>query len=378
MEGSSVLTASALAPDKDAADSAEASMAKEMGDKEAASALLGVEVTSDPVFGVTQATPTLNPPIWLPIVIGVVAIVLGALTCFLAKRSGKKRRGLWGADYASCCSTGCCSGYGLKGWSQGTILAAIFLLGSAIPIYLQMNAVAVTLGCIITSVLELQDLGGDAASLLGSLAGVTGILSTITAYLNLLGVAAIVPAALAAVGMIVSAGCAYRTSSSMCCAKFFALLDHLLLILSAVLYIIFAALGVAITLPFVAEYLKIITAICETKIPILAELAQGASSALTMAEAAGTSADELADIKEAAGTLIDTYTLFDGACTCLVQLMFDLSGLVVPGAVAAIASFYGLYSIHGLCCAANCCYAPVGAGKPDGSGATIEKAVQDV
>jgi len=167
----------------------------------------------------------------------------------------------------------------------------------------------------------------------------------------------------------------------MCCAKFFAFLNHILLILSAVLYIIFGAIGIAITLEFARPYLKLITGICETKIPILAELAQGAQQALDMAESVDTPADDLKDIQTAVDVLKPTYEIFDTACDCLSDLMFDLAGLVVPGAVAAVASFYGLYSIHGLCCAANCCYAPTGAGKPDGSGATISKtdqAVQDV
>jgi len=367
-------------PDEASADEAQTSASEKLGDKESATALLGVEVTEDPEIEVARSVPVLQVSTTLPIIIGVVAILLGLSTCFLAKRSGGKRRALWSIDYAGCCSTGCCSGYGLKGWSQGTFLAAIFLLGSAIPIYVQMTAVADRLLCIVEQVKALTEIGGDAAALVEGLGDATALLGTLEQSLPLLGIAAILPAALAAVFMILSAGFAFRTSSTMCCAKLFALITQLFCLLSAVLYIIFGALGVAVTLEVIQPILKLITGICETKIPIMADLAEGAKGALAMAEDVGSSAADLADIQAVVDVLVPTVETFGAACDCLTELMFDLSYLVVPGAVAAIASFYGLYSVHGLCCAAKCCYSPTGAGNP-GEGTTLSKtdqAVQDV
>jgi len=373
--GSAVMTGTAFAPDEGSATAAETNLMDEMGDKDSASSLLGEEVTSDPTIAVTPSTPALVISPTNAIIVGIAAVFSGIITCFLAKRSSKTRRAAWGTDYSSCCSTGCCSGYGLKGWAQGNVLAAIIVIASTIPMYVQMNVVAEGLTCIIDNVLALGELGGDAAAVVEALP--VSILELIKPQVGLLGLASILPAALAAVFMILTSGCGYRTSSSMCCTKLFALITHVLLILSAVLYIVFAALGVVVTLEFAQPILKTITGICDTKIPILGDLAQGAADGLELAKSQGAVPQELQD---AVDIIVPTYEIFEATCGCLVDLLFELAALVAPGATAAVASFYGLYSVHGLCCAANCCYSPVGAGK-SGDGATISKgdeAVQDV
>merc|ERR1712054_241955 len=102
----------------------------------------------------------------LPIVVTVIAVVLCIVSGLIARLAGLKRRNKLNVRYdGSCCKTGCCSAYALKGWSLATYIACIFLLAASLTLYVAMDKVAKNIGGILDSVLQVKgdDLKGTPA-----------------------------------------------------------------------------------------------------------------------------------------------------------------------------------------------------------------------
>lgn len=385
--GSTVLTATAFAPDASKADAATSAMSSTMGTAADASAALSqaagvtievttIEVTSGTTF---PELPLDAGALTIPIVFVAVAVVLCIFTCVFSRFLAKKKRAEWEQDYTGCCATGCCSAFALKGWATSTLLAVVFLFAAGFPVYNQMNAVAEDIKTILDAVVDISEVGGDAAEALGSVDSELTVIDPIRDYIDLLGVAAIVPTALAAVCLLFSAGCALRTSRTMCCAKFFAFLGHIFCIASIVFSAIWTALGVAVTLDFVQDILMIVLGICKTKLPIVQQATADGQAILSAATAAGQELD--ADIVAGLNVLIENTPILASACTALDDLVHAFGGLLVPGFTCVVASVYALWVIDGLCCAAKCCASPIVTGKRvDGEspGFKTADAVQDV
>ena len=116
--GSSVVEAKAFTPTAAEASTGKSNLVTALGpDKDTASSALGVTVSEKPTLTEGSPYPTASSDFTVPIVVAVIAILLGVLACIFGKKVANKQRMDRDADYAGCCSTGCCSPYALKGWS---------------------------------------------------------------------------------------------------------------------------------------------------------------------------------------------------------------------------------------------------------------------
>jgi hypothetical protein len=353
--GSSVAEASIFVPTQADADRASTASEANLGTPEAASEALGVEV-EEITFSARASTPQSSTS--GAIVVVIVAVVLGLVTCFgFAKRAAKTRRAAWNAEYEGCCSTGCCSAYALKGWALGTAVAGVFLLACAIPTYLEVAKVATGLQCIIDQVIALTKVE-MMAEVAAPLEQGIGLVLPYRDQISLLPIAALVPAILAAVWMVITAICAAKTSATMCAAKCFCVMDFLLLLLSVVFYIIFAAIGWFITSPFAVDIIKQVTSTCDALVPTMKGMA---ATVNTLAE---TQPDNQ-DLSDMAADLEPAVAALEGACTCVVDIIFTLGALFSAGLLATFASFYCIFVIYGLCCSAKCCKKPEVTGSPN-------------
>jgi len=345
--GSANFEYSIFVPTAAQAAGAQEEAAKNLGTKEDASTALGVEVTDVPEMSVRASTPQRSSTTE-PVIVAIVAVVLGIVTCGgLAKRAAKIRRGAWNKEYEGCCSTGICSAYALKGWAMGAVVAAIFLLACCIPTYVVMVRVASGIQCILAGISALAAVDAFAA-VAEPLASPLAIVGPFAVYIPLLPIAVLIPVLLAAAWMIVTAICFARTTASMCCAKCFCLIDFVLLILSLVVNILFAALGFLITDPLLADVIKLVVSQCDALVPKLkgmVELLGAMTGARRLSE---DPAQLVEDLKPAVLAL-------ESACTCVIDIIFSLGQLFGAGLIGTFASFYCIFVIYGLCCSAKCC-----------------------
>jgi len=345
--GSSVADATIFVPKQADADRAATAQQANLGTPEAASEALDVEV-EEITFSARSSTPQSSTS--GAIVVIIVAVLLGFVTCFgFAKRAAKIRREAWNAEYEGCCSTGCCSAYALKGWALGTAVAGVFLFACALPTFLEVQKVATGLTCILDQVLVLIEIE-SMADIAAPLEQGINLVLPFRSQIGLLPIAALVPAILAAVWMVITAGCAAKTSATMCAAKCFCVMDFLLLILSAVFYIIFAAIGWFITSPFATEILKMVTSQCDALVPVMKGM-------LATVQALSDTSDD-PELTDMATDLEPAVAALEAACTCVIDIIFALGALFGAGLLATFASFYCIFVIYGLCCSAKCCKKP--------------------
>jgi len=277
----------------------------------------------------------------------------------MAKFFAKKKRTIRNKEFTSCCDTGCCSAYALKAWGLNSYLAILFLLVASITMYTAMDAVAQNLVTLIDDILELSVLGGPAGDALSGIDSQLSLIEPLKPAVSLLGIAVLVPALLNIACMFISGSCAMRASSTMCCAKCFAFLGMALSVLSIIVYIIFAAIGFVVTMPMTQEVLVQVTGICKSAIPQLEELKNGAVAATT-----NIPASELdQSLTDNIDLLQQGFAIMDSSCNALDDLIFNFAGLLVPGFVCTVASFYALISQCSLCCSAKCCKSPEVTGK---------------
>ena len=363
------------------ADTAEAAATSSLGSPALASSYLGTTVTDSPTVekGAVIPTFTLDPS--LPGGIGGVAFLLAMLTIGCAKFQAAKKRKAVGAPYKGPCSTGCCSAYSLRGWSVGVLTVVVFNLVAALLLFVAMDKTTQALKCIVSNIIELSNLEGDAATAIASLESVVSILKTIKPYIDLLNVAVIVPAVLVSLTLLVTSACEARKTknNSKCCMKTFALVSMLLMVVCLVFYCIFAALAIAINEEFVQDQLKVVTSLCETTMPVMKQTLSDAKTAVTRAKAVpGVDTTELSDLEDVLAQAKPAAELFDKTCDCITDLFFSFEGLFVPGLCCVVAAAYGLFIVNSLCVAAKCCCKPTIKGGADEADAGISKSVQEV
>jgi len=270
-----------------------------------------------------------------------------------------------------CCSTGCCSYYANPSWNWTLLFGVVFLAISTVFLFLGVEPVKDKIICLIDGIYELQEIGKNLTAVKEVADNLpTEFIDPVRSRLNLLDIAVILPAAISGVLVILSAALSFRTTPcKMVFAKIFATLTYLFLILSFVLYIIFAALAIVINYSEAAKlFVNIAVSICEDNVPTWEQTLTDAKSARDRAKTGGMDTSsydqQISDWEPAVASL-------SGTCSCLTDLFNLLPALFVPGAATTLCVLYLFISNFSWCCSAKCCTTPPING--DAAGATISK-----
>ena len=362
---SSTVTITAYFPSDAAASAGSANMQSVMSSPAAATTYLGVPVTSTPTVSISKPPGSGAMEIVPAAIIAGLMVVLFFVACCVAKFCSEKMRKKFetAPKAVGCCGScraGCCSAFALKGWAWNNMIAIVFLLVAAGVLFHRMHAVTTGIIGIIDAVFAMKTVRmAEVRDAVAGFSSILGMIDPIRPQLPLLTIAVIVPAAIAAIFLLISSLCSCRASGTMCCAKLFLMLTYIFLIICIVFYIIFAALGIAISLPIVRSRLSMVTGICGTTVPMLQQTVQDTSLALERARATpgvasadlDTAAQQLADAAEPAA-------IMDGLCGTLFSLFDHLPALFAPALSCVFAAIFGLYSSCVTCCVAKCCCSP--------------------
>ena len=371
--GSGVVEAKAYVPTEAEAKTGKSNLATALPDKTTASAALGVTVESKPTIKEGQPYPVADDDITLPASVAGIAVVLGVLACCLGKFFAKKRRASSETKYDGCCSTGCCSPYALQGWSAGVVIAVLFMLGGMFVFWQAMGDVKTDVVCIIDKILELKDLGGDAAEAISAIDGVLDTVKQIKPYIEMIDLISLAPAAVVVLTLIITAGCGQRDIQTMKWMKCFALTSLPLLIVCIVFYAIFSAVGYAITFEAVQEQFIKVTSLCETSLPTIKQTLTDAESALKSAKTlTGVDASDMSDLEDKVSYARPAANIFEAVCDCINNLFFSINKLFIPGLCCVSASVYALWTVFAMCCAGKCCCRPRRNAKVGGKGVEMK------
>jgi len=301
------------------------------------------------------STPPL--PITGVIVIGVVLVVLGIGLCVFASCSSKKRARR-NSVQGGCCTAGCCSFFAVKPWAFGEVVAALTLIGCVVYLFLNMNALTVTIVGLVTT---LEQLGLSKVPFIQSLYNQlpSEIINQIIAnkeQLNLLPAGVGAPGWLAGAFALLAAVTSQCRGhkGSYCCSKVWMVLTYVFLLLSFIFYIIFAAFAIVVRLapPIVQAQLAQITGLCETVPMTVSQLVSDGQLAVDQLRAANQNVTTLQ-------TTLDDFsflaTTVDGGCTYLISFIDELTGLFLPGLMCIVAIVFTWFVNTTYCCAAGCC-----------------------
>ena len=377
LSGSTVLELKAFYPDDTSANSAKTNVETALPTASAASTALGHTVTAAPTVVIELPMGSGDLDVATPGAFGAIAVLLIIASCCLGRQASSSRRKLLGAPSGGCCS--CCSAYALKGWATSTMIAVVFLLVTAFILFQAMVESKDAIKCILDQILALQNAASpDAQAAVADLEDTLTIIDQVRAQVDNLPLAVIMPACLAAVMMTISSACECRDSSSMCCAKIFMLISHLLLVLCIVFYAIFASLGPIVQQPAAKEMLGTITGLCETTQPLLQQTLQDVNAALNRALATpGVASAEITDYQDLLVEAQEPVDIFVKLCDCVGTLFDEFVELFAPAASCIAASVFALFVSLSACCSAQCCCSPkVTSSK--GSTSTAAKVAQSV
>ena len=365
------ITFKAFVADSDAAAAAQATLQAQCGSAADASAFFGgrVTVVEDPAFA-TADTEVGNDNLFVSI-IGVAVLVLLMVglcvwgSCLAKKKVGKAKRAdasfqpVHGCcDSCPCCLDGCCSFYALFAWAGSLSAGGVFLAAGALLLYLKVSELKGHVMDILDTMLTLKKGDGVAAQALEAVD--VNLIETIGTYVDLLDLVVLVPGGVTLLLLLGAAACAARPrAKSYCCAKCFVCLGDLLIVLTMAVYGVFAAIGVAATLPIVREMVATLHAMCDVIVPALQQALADVTEMLANAEASGLV--DAADMEEIRGDLDAAETEvsgFDKICNSFKAIDSTLTTLFGVALLAVCALAHVWVVNNGLCCAAKCCSNP--------------------
>lgn len=362
---SSTVTITAYFPSDAAASAGSANMQSVMSSPAAATTYLGVPVTSTPTVSISKPPGSGAMEIVPAAIIAGLMVVLFFVACCVAKFCSEKMRKKFetAPKAKGCCGScraGCCSAFALKGWAWNNMIAIVFLLVAAGVLFHRMHAVTMGIIGIIDAVFAMQTVSmEEVRDAVAGFSSILGMIDPIRPQLPLLTIAVIVPAAVAAIFLLISSLCSCRASGTMWCAKLFLMLTYIFLIICIVFYIIFAALGIAISLPIVRSQLSMVTGICGTTLPMLQQTLQDSSLALERARATpGVASADLDTAAQQMANAAEPAAIMNDLCGTLYSLFDHLPALFAPALSCVFAAIYGLYSSCVTCCVAKCCCSP--------------------
>ena len=362
---SATVTITAYFPSDAAASAGSANMQSVMSSPAAATAYLGVPVTSTPTVSISKPPGSGAMEIVPAAIIAGLMVVLFFVACYVAKLGSEKMRKKFetAPKAVGCCGScraGCCSAFALRGWAWNNMIAIVFLLVAAGVLFHRMHAVTMGIIGIIDAVFDMQNVSmTEVRDAVAGFSSILGLIDPIRPQLPLLTIAVIVPAAVASIFLFISSLCSCRASGTMCCAKLFLNLTWIFLIICIVFYIIFAALGIAISLPIVRSQLSMVTGICGTTLPMLQQTLQDSGTALERARATpGVASADLDTAAQQMANAAEPAAIMNDLCGTLFSLFDHLPALFAPALSCVFAAIYGLYSSCVTCCVAKCCCSP--------------------
>ena len=296
-----------------------------------------------------------------PSIVGGVFVVLLGMACIFATCWASTSRKKVQARYTGCCASGCCSSYALPAWVWLNVLAAACLLGAAAFIYVNMDKTTTSLVCVVDRLFALLQLGKNAQGVTATLDQTLDIIKPIKPYMKYLGVAAIVPACLAAVLLLLASALAlcWKPGKGMCCAKFFLLWAQAVILVCVVFYGIFAALGPVTQLQTTQTTVMSVMGICETTVPAFRQTMIASRQAINAALATpGVASTDLVDLRATFNDAMPAVDHLTHICSCVTVIIHEWTVLFFPGVCAVLAALFALYVSCHTCCAANCCARP--------------------
>jgi hypothetical protein len=229
-------------------------------------------------------------------------------------------------------------------------------------LYHTMLAVTDAIICILDQIYDLRN--SASADMHVATEGIGPILDLINPfrqYLVLLSVAVVVPGVLAALFMFLSSLCAcghhYCGNRLAGCSKFFLMITYIFIILSFVIGVVATALGPLIQV-FGEEQITMVTAICETTLPVLEQTLYDSRTAMSNAMATGAAPASVTDLNTLLLAAEEPVEIFGIACGCLVKFFNTAVDLFSPGICNIIASIFALYASCFSCWTTGCCVAP--------------------
>lgn len=238
------------------------------------------------------------------------------------------------------------------------IVGFIWLVISTVFLYLAFLPVQTEVVGIIDGIFDLQELGQNVSSIAEVAEGIpTSFIDPIRPHLNLLSVAIILPAALAGLLLLASAGLAYRNPAKTCCAKTLAALAYVFLLLALVLAIILAALAIVLNYQENAqEFVNIAVSLCEDNIPTWTQTISDATAARDRASENGVDTTEFDTQINNFGPALAS---LDDTCGHITDLLNTFPALFIPGMTSVLCILYLYISTITMCCSAKCLRSPV-------------------
>ena len=243
------------------------------------------------------------------------------------------------------------------------MLAALGFIGVAIYTFLSVQPLTTLVKDMVPKAITLvnsaavSSLGGDIMSAVN-----VSVLEAVRNYVAYLDFAAMGPALISMMMLLISSLISCFSSDGYCCSKVFIFFSDLILLLTFAYYVVIAGLGVLHDRPVLTDRWNDITDICLTSRPQLAAAVTEAQAAVDMSS--GFAPGTLGTLEATLGEATQALTFFDGLCADLVAVPGRLQQLTGPGLVGLGLTIIAYILVNGMCCATGCCGSANPAGKP--------------
>jgi hypothetical protein len=241
-------------------------------------------------------------------------------------------------------------------WTASTVVASCAMAPAAVFLYSEVQPLHRNLNCLVSRMLSLTAAEGSAAAAaLGTLT-TTDVLLSLSRAVPYFDFAAMTPAALSLILLLLAAvSSLLATSTRFCVSKCFVGLTDLSLIVCLAWYIVLAGGGLFADRPLLANTWNTFSTVCDsasTAIDTAIATAQQEVETLVGSGASpgvvGTAQAQLAEA-EAQGRD------FSALCVCLDTMPDALKALAPAGIVGLGCTVLALVCVNGLCCANGCC-----------------------
>jgi len=188
---------------------------------------------------------------------------------------------------------------------------------------------------------------------------IVSVLQQQISLLQLLPVAVVVPGVLAALCLLLGGLCAASPfrKGTYCCSKLVMFLATLFLLLCFVFYIIFIAIGLALTFapPVIQQPINMIQGMCVT---VPAQLNQVVGDSMATIDRLGSAGGDLTSVRDQLTNLSTMVGAIDSACDNINAIFAGIFGVFLPGLVCVVAIVFAMWVNEMLCCAAGCFKGP--------------------
>ena len=284
----------------------------------------------------------------------IFAVLFPLMTCIGGCMTSSASRKKNSAASEGCTKNGCCSNDAIISWSGMLLLVSIVLLIACFMLYGQMSAFVSAIKSIISTLLVAARGTGEMAIMAAALP--TDTIDMVSAQLDLLGIAVILPGVVSAVLLIIIAICGFaKKKGGFCGAKCLIMLSYIFLLLSFITYIVCMAMAVVMFVPATQEMLRQYLVICDTTVPVLAQTLADAQDSL---DQLSTASLPVTDAQAAVDEGTEAVALMRGLCDGIFAMIAAIEGLLGPSVLAFSMVIAAFWTDFGTCCAMGCCKSP--------------------